>query len=128
MRDYYYRIFGRYGFFRHTIPVWIRVACAYPKVGFDYRDCWNLDVAMAKWLAPRLLLMAKQTASYPGVAPYDGEDGHDAWTADLMKAGLALDLYSRVWDETDWDVERDIREAAQEKMAWVAKWFPHLWD
>lgn len=100
------------------------------RYGFDYRDCWNLDHALAKWLAPRLLYLAQHHMGYPGVGVYESPDhGALGWSYDLMKAGSALQAEVDKWDmEYNHEEELRIHKEAQEAMDWVAKWWGHLWD
>lgn len=129
------RFFGKYGFFRHTLPVWARASAFRLRHGFDYRDCWNLDAALAKWLAPRLKHMSEVThgapCGYPDKTPaLDAETDFRAWQNDLLCASVAFERYANVDYMEDWSLEREdeIRKDAMDAMAWLAKHFTGLWD
>jgi hypothetical protein len=96
--------------------------------GFDYQDCWSLDVSLAKWLAPRLTHFAKNSMGYPGVKPYSGEFGNDKWRADLWVATKAVVAYSKKWDAKTWEEEDRIHSGYKSAMRWVAEWVGYLWD
>lgn len=129
------RLFSKYGFFRHTLPVWARATMFRMRHGFDYRDCWSLDAALAKWLAPRLKHMSEVThgapCGYPNkAASWDAETDFQAWKDDLMRASEAMLAYANVDDMEDWSVEREdeIRDGARTAMRWIAEHFTGLWD
>lgn len=130
-----YQIFGRYGWFRHALPVWARATAFRLRHGFDYRDCWSLDTALAKWLAPRLRHMSEiahgAPCGYPDKTPaLDAETDFQAWKDDLMRASEAMLAYANVEYMEDWSMEREgeIREGAKTAMRWIAKHFTSLWD
>lgn len=134
-----YQIFGRYGWIRHGIPLAIRAFVFRMRHGFDFRDCWSLDTAMAKWLAPRLRYMSEiahgapwgypNEVEFAGSDPDEVETDFEAWKVDLLAASKALAAYASVYDDDlDYDSERRVFDAGKDAMKWVAKNFPSLWD
>lgn len=129
-----YWIFGKYGFFRHTLPVWARATAFRLRHGFDHRDCWSMDTAMAKWLAPRLRHMSEVAhgapCGYPNKTPaFDSETDFQAWKDDLMRASEAMLAYANVDYMEDLSVEEEnkIHKAGNEAMKWIAEHFTSLW-
>lgn len=117
----------------HPIRTWVPAKIFQLRHGFDYRDCWNLDHAMAKWLVPRLRHMAKVTHSYPGVGPYANDQGYVNWLTDLARVANSLDEYlkyedSEPWDTWEFNESKRLHKEAHQSIEWIATWWRHLWD
>ena len=52
------------------------------------KDTWNLDVAIAKFVLPRLKLYKKLTNGYPGIPGYS----YEQWMDDIDKMIAAFEL------------------------------------
>lgn len=120
----YYRTLG----IIHDAWQWIKAKSFQLVYGFDYRDTWNLDIAMAKWLYPRLRHLANVTHSYPGRDEYESEDGDKRWMSDLNKHADVFERYASRWGIDDFDEENRLCFEARESMKWIAKWYLALWD
>lgn len=134
----------------HGLISWSEATLFRLRHGFDYRDCWGLDHALAKWLAPRLRHMSKIAHGAPwgyGTSaeersaanhPNDIETDFDGWKRDLGAAADRLEAIVK-WDNeadpgdfADYsqynEIERWIYDEASAAMKWVAENFHSLWD
>ena len=137
MGDVFYSIFGRYGWLRHALPTWARTIPFRLRHGFDYRDCWNLDIDLADWLGKRLVHLARVTNTTPATYIYkyeaqetDGEScqvAFDIWRYDLKRHGEALTEYAEQFVVWDRDEEKTIQDA-KDAMKFVAENLTGLWD
>jgi len=137
----------------HGLISWSEATLFRLRHGFDYRDCWSLDHALAKWLAPRLRHMSKiacgapcgypmskteVSEKYSDTFPSDVPVDFSAWKRDL---GIAADQLEAIvkWDNeadprdfADYsqynEIERWIYDEASAAMKWVAENFHSLWD
>lgn len=113
--------------------------------GFDYRDCWSMDIALAEWLAPRLRHLASTTHGCPPrygltslelAAEVYNDLNHDfdsqfkLWILDINKAANQLQAFIDIQDDDNWTVEKDrqVTDAAHEAFKWVANNIGALWD
>ncbi len=107
--------------------------------GFDYRDCWNLDHSLAKWLVPRLRFLSKNTASAPIGYPnltidiggnWEAKTDFEAWSRDLGIAADQLEAWVERQEFYDGDFEKDkmMFDDSKKAMMWVAEWYHSLWD
>lgn len=96
------------------------------RYGFDPAECWNLDVELARWLAPRLAHLSKTANGYPA---YNAETMiYDNWIEELEGAAERLRRYPDIYAVKTNDEELRIRQEAQDAMGWVARRFQDLWD
>jgi len=114
--------------------------------GFDDSVCWDLQHELAKWLAPRLEVLAGMSSGSPSGYPLDPEDvgydfetsDHDAWVRDIRKAAEALRRHVEV-DTADWwlskmsaderaEYMRKVNGDASTAMRWISRWWMALWD
>lgn len=112
---------------------WIHAQWWRVRHGYDYRDCWNLDYSMAKWLATRLRHLAEHGVTYPGVPPYDysevSEAGAELWKEHLLSNAAKLERYATQWDEPfNFELESTINQDGHDAIKWVAEWWRCLWD
>ena len=101
------------------IPYGLRSIVFRLRHGFPREDTWNLDDAVARFLAPRLWYLAEHTSGYP--SQFDGEDGDELWTAILAKMA---DGFERIADDRD-DIFDDYED---ECLDLFREYFFHLWD
>lgn len=106
------------------------------RLGFDERDCWNLDVELSKWLSVRLLHMAKVTLATPIRFKNSDDntinDGYllsdtvmeKLWKDNLEWAGKSLEAYAA----TAYDHSSNNLEEAQRALRFVANNLGSLWD
>lgn len=88
-------------------------------------DCINLNLALAKFLAPRLAYMAKEYTSYPMGMDYDD------WKRDLVASSNALNEYIKRYDEWEgcsFAGVRELHKRVDDAMLFVAAHFHDLWD
>ena len=87
-------------------------------------DCINLNLALAKFLAPRLAYMAKEYTSHPMSME------HDDWKRELTTASDALNDYIKSYDEWEDSPFADVEsnEGVDDAMLFVAAHFHDLWD
>ena len=83
------------------------------------KDCINLDISLAKWLAIRLQFLAENTHGWPHLNDNEGE--FDRQFEDYV-----------AWKESE-DIFCDMAEGkhferVRKAMEWVAKNFVNLWD
>jgi len=86
-------------------------------------DCINLNLALAKFLAPRLAYMAKEYTSYPMSME------RDDWKSELITASDALNEYIKSYDE--WETpfaDAQVNKRVDDAMLFVAAHFHDLWD
>ena len=87
-------------------------------------DCINLNLALAKFLAPRLAYMAKEYTSHPmGM-------GYDDWKRELLTSSEALNEYIKRYDEWEDSPFADVEcnKRVDDAMLFVAAHFHDLWD
>jgi hypothetical protein len=155
-RPWYVQAARALGYYRvrrwlSDLLVLFRVAWAYPKLGYDFRDCWSLDYAMARWLAPRLRGLADTSHGCPAGYPHTRAEldamiaaDPNAWesmTHDFAGYEAALRTHAATFDEyiahadsggdysDGWrerDAARDARVRAA--FAWIGEWFGGLWN
>jgi hypothetical protein len=89
--------------------------------GFPMEDCWALDDATGKFLAPRLRYLAEHHAGHPSL--FDGEDGDELWTAILYKMADGFDLIAR----EDW-IDEGKFAYCEECLGLFQEFFFSLWD
>ena len=93
------------------------------------KDCINLDITLANWLAPRLKFLSENTHGWPHV------EGHEEttdklfkyWKNDLRITAKALQDYADAGGNFCAE-EEDRTEQVQKAMQWVADNFTNLWD
>jgi len=93
------------------------------------KDCINLDISLAKWLAIRLQFLAENTHGWPHLNDNEGEFDRQFrnWKYELADTAMALRDYADA--DGNFDTEYEIRtERVQKAMEWVAKNFVNLWD
>lgn len=83
-------------------------------------DCINLNLALAKFLAPRLAYMAKEYTSYP--MSMDCDD----WKRELLTSSDALNDYIERYD--DFATNAKSNKRVDDAMLFVAAHFHDLWD
>jgi hypothetical protein len=83
-------------------------------------DCINLNLALAKFLAPRLAYMAKEYTSYPMSMDYDD------WKRELLTSSDALNDYIERYD--DFATNAKSNKRVDDAMLFVAAHFHDLWD
>ena len=83
-------------------------------------DCINLNLALAKFLAPRLAYMAKEYTSYPMSMDYDD------WKRELLTSSDALNDYIERYD--DFATNDKSNKRVDDAMLFVAAHFHDLWD
>ena len=109
-------------FFRN-IPYRIRSIVFRVRHGFPMEDCWSLDDATARFLAPRLRYLAEHTSGYP--SEFDGEDGDELWSAILFKMA---DGFERM-TAPNWDAfSKDEFDYTEECLDLFREFFVNLWD
>lgn len=81
---------------------------------FD-NDCIQLNERLPMWLGERLIHLSRNTHGYP----LDYEGGHEAWTDDLNRHGVALMSVT---------IDDKQMPAAQDALRWVADNLMSLWD
>ena len=97
------------------------------------KDCINLDISLAKWLAIRLQFLAENTHGWPHLNDNEGEFDRQFrnWKYELADTAMALRDYV-AWKESE-DIFCDMAEGkhferVRKAMEWVAKNFVNLWD
>lgn len=98
--------------------------------GFWLEETYNLDVALADWLATRLKALAAETQSYP--AGYGGwmtaEKEYETWTADILKHATSCNRYARRWYLTEGDESYVLDTDYREALKWLSEYYLHLWS
>jgi len=106
-------------FFRN-IPYRIRSIVFRVRHGFPMEDCWSLDDATARFLAPRLRYLAENNMSYPGE-----NINEELWTAILYKMADGFERMTK----PDWDLfSKDTLDYAEECLDLFREFFFNLWD
>lgn len=109
--------------FIRNIPYHFRSIIFRLRHGFSREDCWDLDDAAARFLAPRLRHMAENNCGYPSA--FKDETGDELWTAILFKMA---DGFERM-TAPDWDsFSKDEMEYADECLDLFREFFFDLWD
>jgi len=88
------------------------------RYGFWREDCWSLDLALAKWILPRLQYLAENNHGYPGAL------SEEEWLAILYKLIDGFELFARedyVGDAEQWAYINDCLDLFRE-------FFFDLWD
>lgn len=103
------------------------------RYGFDKRDCWSLDLALAKWLAPRLKHLSENAGGHPcdPFLDFEDDDGLNKWKGELAVAASSFESYKNEWDDPDsWTSASVVEnnERARKAIQWVADHFGQLWD
>jgi hypothetical protein len=103
------------------------------------KDTWSLDVALAKWLLPRLKILKKNkhglpVESFPEGKKYLGKDGHPNkaawklakknWDTAIDSMILAMETASRDWGKYG----LAYKEKVQPGLDALARHFGNLWD
>ena len=108
------------------------------------KDCINLDISLAKWLAIRLQFLGDNTNGWH-ITDYFEEDNKASqeeydrqyrnWRRDLWNTAKALKDYADMQEGKGTDGEFDesgkaekIISDAKKAMQWVADNFVNLWD
>jgi len=80
-------------------------------------ELWNLDIALAEYIAPRLRAFASTVEGYPGDLP-----NLEAWKAELGRMAVAFEnicvLGTEAWPDHVDQADLDL----------FAKRFGHLWQ
>lgn len=103
------------------------------RYGFDKRDCWSLDLALAKWLAPRLRYLSEHARGCP-CDPFlsfsNDDESIEKWKDQLAEAAKALESYKAEWDNPDSTSASvvEANERTRKAIQWVADHFEQLWD
>lgn len=87
--------------------------------GWDDSDLWNLDVALAQLILPRLKAFAVSPPGYPGHL-----DGPEQWAGYLAEMIAAFDLITsdRYWTASEAD-----NEVIRKGLARFAEYYGALW-
>lgn len=113
------------------------------KNGYDYRDCWSLDYAMAKWISPRLRHLAKNSCGCPcsyGMSKEEQETtpidkwnpDSEKWISDINRcAQFFEDLVAH--EDGDWhegynNEENRLQSEQMWVFTWMGEWYSGLWD
>ena len=88
------------------------------KYGFDYRDCWNLDVSIAYYVLPRLIYIRAKEYGYPSEF-----DSIEPWNKILDKVIAAFTYMT----EDDFFIINPHREEIDEGLDLFRKYFFHFW-
>lgn len=108
--------------------------------GFDYRDCWNLDYHMAKWMAPRLRHLAANKMGAPCGYPlpdeqitFESPTDFDQWTSDINKAAKFFEDIVAEDDREDCPDNisehiNELKNRQHEVFTWMARYYRGLWD
>jgi len=105
--------------------------------GFDYRDCWSFDYAMAKWAAPRLRYLASIKCGAPHGyesidITLDSETNFDLWREHINRAAKFFEDVISHEDSDYHDGYQSENERLKEEQKWVftwmAEWWRALWD
>ena len=97
--------------------------------GFWPEDGWNVDVALARFLADRLKVLASETNVFP--AGFGGwmndEKEFQAWRSALLLHAASCNRYARRWLLVEGEdaviLNRDYKVALE----FVAEYVEHLW-
>lgn len=118
------------------------------RYGFDYRDVWGMDDALANWLIPRLRHLASVAHGCPAyyslseeeiVAAQEREMAgdysvhdplFDIWIRDILIAAQSLQDWLDYENGDGWelDVYKQKRDQASKAFKWVADNIWGLWD
>ena len=102
--------------------------------GFDPKDTWSLDTALAKWILPRLKYLKDNKQGCPFIDGFEEvyknndaseeewEQIYNAWDEIMSKMILAFELTL-----TDSSEEED-EEKIKEGMKLFARYYRNLWD
>lgn len=88
--------------------------------GWDDTDTWNLDIATAKFLAPRLKLFRELNNGYPGREPFDTPE---KWDAALERMQKAMEYWAA---EGPWEEPNETAKH-EEGIRLFGEWFGALW-
>lgn len=103
-----------------NVPYWIRNIRFRIRHGFPMEDCWSLDDATARFLAPRLRYLAENNMSYPGE-----EINEELWTAILFKMADGFERMAA----PDWDfIDPEAITYGEECLDLFREFFFNLWD
>lgn len=107
------------------------------KHGFDCRDLWGMDYALAKWALPRLRQFLKENNGYPCIEGDYYCDTPEAWNKTISKM---IDAFQGIVDESDnweeWykrigdytsDEMRVHFEQRSEGLILFGRYLQHLW-
>jgi hypothetical protein len=104
------------------------------RLGFDPRDTWGLDTAMAKWMAPRLRHLADYGCGAPmgyGTTPdditFDTKTDFGQWYRDIMRAAKFFEDHAN--EQREWTVEEGNRMSAEQiwVFGWMSEYYCSLW-
>ena len=84
-----------------------------------YRDTWNLDWAIAKFVHPRLVRFKEVTNGYPGFL-----ESIDEWYEILDKMIIAFELIIK---GDLWGTSEDDHKKMEEGLDLFRKYYFHLW-
>lgn len=83
-----------------------------------YRDTWNLDWAIAKFVHPRLVRFKEVTNGYPGTL-----ESPEEWDEILDKMIKAFEIIKK----GTWDIHKYEEPIVDEGLDLFRKWYFHLW-
>lgn len=67
--------------------------------GWADRDAWNMDTWFLHTIPQMLRHLAQHSHGYPGVPPFDGDDGAERWKDWLLETAGLLDTGLEDWQD-----------------------------
>jgi hypothetical protein len=96
--------------------------------GFAFEDCWNLDVAIAKFLYPRLAYLRDNHKGVPAIIDSEFEtieESDKEWTRILNRMTKGFYVYAA---KEDYEYTDDEKALIEETKELLIKYFSCLWD
>lgn len=96
------------------------------KYGFDDRDLWNLDIAFAKWILPRLKKFNEIRNTFPGIEGDFNCDTSEHWHITIDKMIWAFEqVKDSSWEDQYWKTHPEIDWKLTRKNNGVVNWITH---